>query len=139
VNKCSFCGHEFSDEAAQSCASCFLRRLCGKLKCPNCGYEVFIRRPGIISRLRRRKDNTVTAEQRSLADLHVGDRGQISGFSTYEPKKIRKLMSLGIYPGLLIRLLQVFPAYVFQVGFTQFAVDREIAREIQVILTADQS
>ena len=48
-------------------------------------------------------------------------------------------MSLGIYPGLLIRLLQVFPAYVFQVGFTQFAVDREIAREIQVILTADQS
>ncbi|KUK52356.1 MAG: Putative iron-dependent repressor [Desulfotomaculum sp. 46_296] len=138
MNKCSFCGYEFSDEAAQSCAGCFLRRFCGKLKCPRCGYEIFTRRPGIIGRLRKRKGNTVTAGHKSLADLHVGDRGQISGFSTYEPKKIRKLMSLGIYPGLLIRLLQVFPAYVFQVGYTQFAVDREIAREIQVTLTADK-
>ncbi len=138
MNKCSFCGYEFSNEDAQSCAGCFLSRFCGKLKCPRCGYEVFTRGPGIIGRLRRRKSNAIAAEKKSLVDLHVGDWGQISGFSTYDPKKIRKLMSLGIYPGLLIRLLQVFPSYIFQVGYTQFAVDREIAREIQVTPATEQ-
>ena len=67
-----------------------------------------------------------------LTSLRVGERGRITGLSTNDPNMLRKLMALGIYPGLPIHLLQKFPSYVFQVGFTQLAVDQEIAQEIRV-------
>ena len=55
MNKCSFCGYGFSNEAAvQSCGGCALYRTCGKLKCPRCGYEI-PKEPGIISWYKKRK------------------------------------------------------------------------------------
>lgn len=71
----------------------------------------------------------------SLTNLQPGEQGWIYSLTISEPHKLRKLMALGVYPGLPIRLLQKFPAYVFQVGFTQVAVDQEIAQEIQITVS----
>ena len=41
-------------------------------------------------------------------------------------------MALGVLPGVDIRLLRRFPSFVFQIGYAQFAVDRELAQKIRV-------
>lgn len=44
----------------------------------------------------------------------------------------RKLSVLGIVPGVQVRLLQRFPTFVVQVGYSQVALDRQLARLVQV-------
>lgn len=40
--KCPLCGNEFGvEEAQKGCRGCPLSPLCHKLRCPNCGYEMF--------------------------------------------------------------------------------------------------
>jgi len=39
---------------------------------------------------------------------------------------------MGILPGTHITVIQRFPSYVFQVGYSQFAVDRHLAEVIYV-------
>jgi DtxR family Mn-dependent transcriptional regulator len=45
---------------------------------------------------------------------------------------MQKLMALGVLPGNRITLLQTFPTYIFRVGFSEFAIDTAMAREIIV-------
>ena len=42
-------------------------------------------------------------------------------------------MALGIMPGATLQLLQRFPAYVVQLGYTQLAIDKETAASIMVV------
>jgi DtxR family Mn-dependent transcriptional regulator/ferrous iron transport protein A len=49
-----------------------------------------------------------------------------------EEEKLRKLTAFGILPGVEIRILQVYPIYVLEIGHTQLAVDYEIAKNIMV-------
>ncbi|NLF30499.1 MAG: ferrous iron transport protein A [Planctomycetes bacterium] len=41
-----------------------------------------------------------------------------------------KLLAMGVLPGVTVRLLQRFPSFVFQVGRSQFTVDRELAEQV---------
>jgi len=70
-----------------------------------------------------------------LSHLVEGQKGKVAYI--YAPKlaQLQKLTAMGILPGASISVLQSFPAHVFQVGQTQFAVDREIADAIYVRLT----
>lgn len=52
--------------------------------------------------------------------------------ATRDNREIRKLMAMGILPGMRIRLIQRFPSYVFQVRYSQFTVDRPLAEMIHV-------
>ncbi|MCS4541500.1 MAG: metal-dependent transcriptional regulator [Euryarchaeota archaeon] len=70
-----------------------------------------------------------------LSDLNPGQRGKIAYIHTRDDKKLQKLMALGVLPGMSISLIQRFPSYVFQIGQTQIAVDKEIADDIHVLLT----
>lgn len=45
---------------------------------------------------------------------------------------MQKLMAMGVLPGNCIRLKQTFPSYIFSVGFSEFAIDTSMAREIFV-------
>ncbi len=39
--RCSFCGHDFDpDEAESACKSCPMARGCHLVRCPHCGYEM---------------------------------------------------------------------------------------------------
>lgn len=45
---------------------------------------------------------------------------------------MQKLMAMGVLPGNRIVLIQTFPSYIFRVGFSEFAIDTNMAREIFV-------
>ena len=67
-----------------------------------------------------------------LKDMQTGRKGKIAAISTDDVVTLRKLTALGIMPGFDIILIQRYPAYVVQVGFTQVALDDGIASDIVV-------
>jgi DtxR family Mn-dependent transcriptional regulator len=67
-----------------------------------------------------------------LTELKPGDEGDIAYIQTEDSKKMQKLMAMGVLPGNRISLLQAFPSYIFRVGFSEFAIDSAMAREIFV-------
>jgi len=67
-----------------------------------------------------------------LTELMSGDDGDIAYIQTEDSKKMQKLMAMGVLPGNRIHLLQAFPSYIFRVGFSEFAIDSAMAREIFV-------
>ncbi len=70
----------------------------------------------------------------ALADLNPGQRGKIAYVQSRQSQEIQKLMAIGILPGTSIGLIRRYPSYVFEVGNTQYAVDKNIANEIYVRL-----
>jgi DtxR family Mn-dependent transcriptional regulator len=69
-----------------------------------------------------------------LSDLEGGEGGQIAYIQMSNPQHLQKLMAMGVLPGIPIRLLRRFPSFVFEAGYSQFAVDEEIAGDIFVRL-----
>ena len=69
-----------------------------------------------------------------LVSCHSGESGEVSHIKTEDARKLRKIMNLGLIPGSKISLIQKFPNYVFQLGNTQLAVDKELANEIFIKL-----
>ena len=67
-----------------------------------------------------------------LTELKSGEEGDIAYIQTEDGKKMQKLMAMGVLPGNLILLMQAFPSYIFRVGFSEFAIDSAMAREIFV-------
>jgi DtxR family transcriptional regulator, Mn-dependent transcriptional regulator len=69
-----------------------------------------------------------------LRELQADQSGQIAYIQMNDPKRLQKLMAMGVLPGASIRLLRRFPSFVFEAGYSQFAVDEEIASDIFVRL-----
>ena len=67
-----------------------------------------------------------------LTELKSGQEGDIAYIQTEDGKKMQKLMAMGVLPGNRILLMQAFPSYIFRVGFSEFAIDSAMAREIFV-------
>jgi DtxR family transcriptional regulator, Mn-dependent transcriptional regulator len=67
-----------------------------------------------------------------LKDLKAKGSGTIAYLATSDKKRLNKLIAMGALPGLRITMLQNFPSYVFQIGQSQFAVDKEMAEGIYV-------
>lgn len=70
---------------------------------------------------------------RSLIELRAGERGRIHSIDTENPAALKKLLALGLVPGDRIELVRQSPSVVFALGATQFAIDRELARRIQIV------
>lgn len=70
----------------------------------------------------------------NLTELKQGQKGIVAELNTNDENILKKLMSMGILPGMPLRVIQTFPSYVFQVGYTQVAVDKTIASAILVNL-----
>jgi DtxR family Mn-dependent transcriptional regulator len=68
----------------------------------------------------------------SLASLKRGEKGVIAYIKAGDSKKLQKLMAMGILPGNPITLTHAFPSFVFTVGYSQYAVDRDMAEAIYV-------
>lgn len=73
-------------------------------------------------------------ETKSLVEMKKYEKAKIMHIRTEDATKLRKLMAFGIMPGLEISVLQKYPSVVIQVGFTQVALDDDIASEILVQL-----
>jgi DtxR family Mn-dependent transcriptional regulator len=78
----------------------------------------------------------VGGDVRALSDGHPGAEGVVVRLAARDPREVQKLMAMGVLPGTAIHVIQSFPAYVFQIGYSQFAVDRQLAESICVRWTS---
>lgn len=67
-----------------------------------------------------------------VTEMKKRQSGIVVELKTNDESILRKLMSMGILPGMSMEIIQTFPAYVMKVGNTQVAVDKEIAGTIFV-------
>lgn len=73
-----------------------------------------------------------------LKELQPGDIGKISYVSAYEGETLKKLISMGFLPGKQVKLLHRFPSFVFEMENSSFAIDKELAGTIHVLLLKRQ-
>ncbi|MDD2752060.1 MAG: ferrous iron transport protein A [Candidatus Omnitrophica bacterium] len=67
-----------------------------------------------------------------LVELKIKKKGKVAYLRAKDRHQMQKLISIGVLPGASIVLLQKFPSYVFELGHSQFAVDKELAQAIFV-------
>lgn len=68
----------------------------------------------------------------SLPELEKNKKAKISYIQTQDKAALQKLIAIGALPATEITLIQKFPSYVFQIGKSRFAVDKELASHIYV-------
>jgi len=69
-----------------------------------------------------------------LSRMKPGQAGTIAWVHSPSQRKLSKLLAMGILPGSRVSLIGRSPSFSFQVGYSQFAVDAEIAEDIHVRL-----
>lgn len=79
-----------------------------------------------------RAEQDKVQEVGALCDGRAGQAGVVAYLSTRDNREIQKLMAMGILPGSDIRLVRLFPSYIFSIGQSQFTVDRALAEKIFV-------
>jgi DtxR family transcriptional regulator, Mn-dependent transcriptional regulator len=67
-----------------------------------------------------------------MAEGKVGARGTVAYLTTRDSRAVQKLMAMGVLPGAPVYLIRRFPSYVFQVGYSQFTIDRPLAAAVYV-------
>ncbi len=85
--------------------------------------------PGVCCKDGRHRFQSVIM---ALSEMKKGQKGKIAYVHTSDREMLRKIMAMGALPGLAVTLLQQFPSPVFQIGESQFAVDKELADKIRV-------
>jgi DtxR family Mn-dependent transcriptional regulator len=66
----------------------------------------------------------------SLDKLTAGDNARVIYILTRAHPEMHHLMQLGIMPGAIVRVHQVYPTFVIQIGQTQVAMENNIAKNI---------
>ncbi len=74
------------------------------------------------------------AQSIRVLEMKPQNKGIIRALDTTNEQKARKLMALGILPGMPLTVVQRFPAWVLRVGNTQVALDDDCASCITVEL-----
>ncbi len=67
-----------------------------------------------------------------LNELGLHKKARISYLQTQDRDILRKLIAMGALPRTEIMLIQKFPSYVFKIGKSKFAVDKELASCIYI-------
>lgn len=70
-----------------------------------------------------------------LTQLKVNKKAKISYLQTQDRDILQKLIAMGTLPKTEIMITQKFPSYVFQIGKSQFTIDKELASCIYVMMT----
>ncbi len=68
----------------------------------------------------------------SMSQLRQGEGGVIAYVHSGDSEKLKKLMAMGILPGADVVLERRVPSFVFNVGFSRYAVDEGMASAIFV-------
>jgi len=68
----------------------------------------------------------------SCDQLRIGDSARVAYFCTREHSRLLKLSALGISPGMSLKLIQKWPAYVVQCEETEIALEADVAKNIYV-------
>ncbi len=67
-----------------------------------------------------------------LSEYEVNEKGKIAFIRTDNVQVMNKFTAMGILPGSTIQLLRKTPSCLFQVGESQFAIDKVLAEKIQM-------
>ncbi len=67
-----------------------------------------------------------------MASLQPGIETEIIAVRPRDQRTVQRLVTLGLLPGVRIRLLRRFPCYLIELGHAQIALDRELAEAILV-------
>lgn len=67
-----------------------------------------------------------------LAELKPDVTGRIAYIQLKDGQRLQKLMAMGVLPGVNVRVVRNYPAVVFEAGYSQFAIDEDIAADIYV-------
>jgi len=71
----------------------------------------------------------------ALADLSPGQSGVVAYIHGHRRELMQRMLAMGVIPGAPVTLVQSTPSYLFQLGQTQLAVDRETAQDIYLRIT----
>jgi DtxR family transcriptional regulator, Mn-dependent transcriptional regulator len=80
----------------------------------------------------RNKLRTVSNVVVSLSDIKPGECGKITFIKPGSHSNLHRLMSLGLYPGVVVTVHRTNPAFCIKFENTELAIDEEIARNIFV-------
>lgn len=80
----------------------------------------------------RRAGDQISAVVTSIDRLDIGEQAKVAYVSARNHRRIQMLSSLGIMPGIPVRIYQRYPSFVIQCEETQIALEEEIARDIYV-------
>ena len=69
----------------------------------------------------------------SLADLKPGESGRILSLKEEDSQAFKQLVAMGILPKTKIHLIRNTPAFVLSLGNARFALDKGLAKLIEVI------
>jgi DtxR family transcriptional regulator, Mn-dependent transcriptional regulator len=67
-----------------------------------------------------------------LSELARGTRCTVIRLELAAVERVRRLVALGVMPGSELVVHQTWPSTVFKMGFSEFAVDEELASAIVV-------
>jgi len=65
-----------------------------------------------------------------MSQLQAGEEGEVAYISSPFHERLSRLASLGLSPGARLKIRQVKPAFIVQVGESEVALEEQVAREI---------
>jgi DtxR family transcriptional regulator, Mn-dependent transcriptional regulator len=80
----------------------------------------------------RDKRTTVESAVVPLTSLVSGETGRVVYITPRSNQRLQRLMSLGITPGVLVKLHRRRPAFCIRFEETELAIDRDVAADIHV-------
>lgn len=80
----------------------------------------------------KRGDSKIERVIFKLSELRHGESGKVAYIQTQAHPVMHKIMSLGLVPGLEIKVHRTFPAYIIEFEQTQLAVESGVAGNIYV-------
>ena len=57
---------------------------------------------------------------------------EVASLKITEPSRLAQLVSYGLFPGMRFTILKKKPSLILQMGETELALDRDLARQITV-------
>ncbi len=72
------------------------------------------------------------ANECRLAEMHPGQTGTVIRIQSKDGNEFQKLLALGVLPGLTVRLKRKSPSFVFEAGYSEFAIDSRLADTVMV-------
>jgi DtxR family Mn-dependent transcriptional regulator len=67
-----------------------------------------------------------------LSELEINKKAKIAYLHMQDQNALQKIIAIGALPNTEILLIRKFPSYVFQIGKSQFTIDKELASYIYV-------
>jgi DtxR family Mn-dependent transcriptional regulator len=68
----------------------------------------------------------------SLSELQPGEWGTVSCLQQPAEQAAWKLAAMGVLPGAELHVVQRYPACIFRIGHSEFAIDQQMAGHVRV-------